>query len=381
MDRKTVWVVTRRDDSHPAIVTRGYPTSVSDLFRVRRLHKSGHEGWNSCYSDAQTSIGLAKLVEGGVSSLEDLEAAENALQILMWHDRVDVMIPAFKYRADSLVSYARCEAPRSELAFKLFLPCQPYDVVHAVEEVEIQDRKVVSSTLESSEIVGLPLKDAIRRYPSTPAQCLAMSAMPIHMGVPAYLSDPLLQRFEGKRGFVGDFYKTVRKDWDESASVVPDYDFSVRLPPFLSIVLDRATGRAAIPDAIRELRDELQPAREEMRHLSEALRGPFDQRQVESRCRDVQASFGAVVRAARKPDVSFLLPLLKLYSALKSPLDLLLKHLNPEYVPEDPRVLARRTVTGKIFSKLLATDSMQSLVTHYFTPAEIRSLEISAHNR
>jgi len=381
LDRQTIWIVSRKDDSHPRIVTDGYPTSVTDLFRVRGIYKTGHDGWNSCYSDVRTAIGLARLVEGEVSSMEDLEAAESALQILMWHDRVDVMIPGFKYRQGELVSYARCDVPRSELAFELFMPCQPYDVMYAVEEVEVRDRTIARSSLPDSRIVGLTWDEATRSYLETPAQRMAMSSMPIHMGVPAYLSDPLLQQFEGKRGFWGDFYSAIRKDWDQSASVVPDYSFSVKLPPLLSIVLDRASRRDGIPEAIRELREELEPARNEIDRLSEMLRGPFDQRDVENRCRDVKASFQAVVRASRKPDVTFVLPLLRLYSALKSPLDLLLKHLNPEYVPEDPRVLARRTVTGKIFAKLLATDSMQSLVSHYFSPAEVRSLEVSASKK
>jgi hypothetical protein len=147
-----------------------------------------------------------------------------------------------------------------------------------------------------------------------------------------------------------------------------------RFPP---IALDRAAKRASIPDSIRALREELSPCRAEMRHLSQVLRGPYDQREIEGRCRDVMASFQAVVPASRQEGPSVLLPLLKLYSAVKSPLELLIRHLSPDYRPQDPQRLANRTVTGRVFSKLLSTDSMYSLISHFLTPAEIRALDVS----
>ncbi len=380
MDRQIQWFVTRMDDSHPAIVTLGYPTSVSDLFRVVGIHRTGHEGWNSCYTDVRTSIGLARLIEGDVSSMDDIEAAEAALQALMWHDRVDVIVAGFKYRQSGLVSYARCEDPRSELAFELLSPCQPHDHVFATEEVVIEDRRVRSSSDPESTIVGLDFGEAIRRYLRvTPAQATAISSIPLHMGVPAYFSDPRIEPFTAKRGVAGEFYKTMRQEWNTVTSAVPDIDFSVTLPPLVSIVLDRATSRDSIPEAIRDLRDELEPVRREMLALSEAIRfRPYGQREIENRCKELRDSFGAVVRASRTPPSPIPLKLLELYSAAKSPLDLLIKHLNPEYSSQDPRVLANRTVTGRMFSRLLATDSISSLLSHFFTPTEIRALEISA---
>jgi hypothetical protein len=345
--------------------------------------QTGHEGWNSCYTDVRTSVGLARLVEGGVASIDDIEAAENALQALMWHDRIDVIVPGFKYDQGNLVSYARCEERRSQVAFELLQPCVPYDQIYAVEEVVLENGLVTKSSLQESRIVGLGLKDAMPNYLKlTPLQAAAISSIPIDMGVPAYFTDPQLKPFFDKRGFSGDFYKAIRQGWEEATSVVPDIDFSIRLPPLVSIVLDRSSSRDSIPQTIRDLREELAPVRTEMLGLAESLRGPYNQRQVESRCRDVKASFEAVMPASRKPQTPFLLTLLQLYSAVKSPLDLVIKHLNPDYKPHDPRVLANRTVTGQKFTPLLAkTDSMYALLTHFFTEAEIRAMEASMRSQ
>jgi hypothetical protein len=112
-----------------------------------------------------------------------------------------------------------------------------------------------------------------------------------------------------------------------------------------------------------------------MRELSAVVRGPYGQREIEERCRDIKASFEAVVPGSRKRHPPFLLTLLQLYQGLKSPLELLLTHLNPDYQPRRPRSLGNRTVTGRMFSELLATDSMYTLVSQYLSPQEISSVQ------
>jgi hypothetical protein len=329
-----------------------------------------------------TCNALARVVEGQVSSIDDLMAAEVALQVLMWHDRVDVLVPGFKYQQEGMVAYARADEPRSQLAFDLFAPCVPYDQVFAVERVRLDHDQIVQSTLDSSSLPGTALPQAKHGYlHATPLQAAVLATVPIHMGVPAYFTDPSIVPFTGRRGFFGTFYTTLAAEWQRALEVVPDIDAAVQLPPLLAIVLDRAPNRSAIPRAIRELRDELASVRVEMLGLSDLVQGARSQKEIERKCKSVQESFAAALPASRRPPVSFLLPLLKLYKASRSPLDEVIKLLNPAYVPEDPRIIANRTVTGRVFSHLLATDSMHSLVTHFFSPQEIRALELSLEAR
>src|SRR2546422_1275899 len=128
--RTATFAVSHHEEQGPGsayIPTLGYPTSAMDMYRVQGIVGTGHEGWNSCYTDVATCNALAHVVEGEVQSIDDLEAAEVALQILMWHDRVDVLVPAFKFYMEGLVAYARADQPRSRLAFDLFAPCAPHD--------------------------------------------------------------------------------------------------------------------------------------------------------------------------------------------------------------------------------------------------------------
>jgi hypothetical protein len=378
--RTTVYAVTRPNDPGPSpyIPTNGYPASASDLFRVAAVHTTGHEEWNSCFTDVNTCIALARVVEGEVSSMADLDAAEMALQCLMWHERIDVMVPGFKLRNDRFVGYAPAQEKRSPLCFDLFQPCQPYDQIYAVEEVTAHDGIIKSSNLFDSGIIEAAVADATRGYlEKTPLQAMALSSIPIDFGVPAYFTDPLVEPFTGYRGFFGQFYQTVDKGWREAIAAVPEINVVIPLPPVLAVVLDRAKSRDTIPAAIHELRDELSPVRREMLRFSEMVRGARRQKEIENDSRDIKQSFEAVVRASRQQRGVILLPLLKLYRSLRSPLDLIINALNPDYTPKDRHWLANRTVTGKMFSRLLATDSMHSLVSNFFNDAEIRNLERS----
>ena len=378
--RTATFAVTHHEEMGPGsalIPTIGYATSAADMYRVGSIVGTGHEGWNSCYTDVATCNALARLVEGEVQSIDDLKAAETALQILMWHDRVDVLVPAFKFYMDGLVAYARTDQKRSQLAFDLFAPCAPQDTIFAVERVHVVTGVISQSTLISSPLVGKIFQDVKADYLQTsPMQAATLAGVPIQMRVPAYFTDPAIESFTGKRGFFGKFYADLEMQWGKSMDVVADIDAAIPLPPLLAIVLTRAKTRDDIPKAMLEVRGELEPVRAEMLRLSDVVQGAGRQRDIEERIKDAQNSFAAALPASRYKQ-SFLFPLLKLYKAAKTPLDAMIKMINPSYSPEDPRIVANRTVTGRVFRQLLNTDSMHSLVSYFFTDAEKTNLERS----
>ena len=385
LKRTAVYGVAYQEETGPVgsyVPTLGYPTSAADMYRVGAIVETGHEGWNSCYTDVHTCNSLARLIEGPINARADLQDAETALQLLMWHDRVDVLVPGFKYSMGPSSAYARADDPRTELAFSLFGPCVPYDHIFAVERVEVEDGRIKGSTLRESPLIEMALDEAKRDYLSLSAiQAAVLASVPIDMGVPAYLTDHRLTSFTGKRGFFGKFYAALEKDWNAAMASVPDVEAVVPMPPLLAVALTRASSRSTIPDAITEMRDELAPVRTELLGLAQLVQGARKQVEIEQKCADVQRSFEAVLAASRYPEPSFLFPLLRLYKAAKSPLETLITMLNPEYVPRDPRLVANRTVTGRTFSKLLQVDSMHSLVTHFFTAAEIQALEKGEHEQ
>jgi len=216
---------------------------------------------------------------------------------------------------------------------------------------------------------------------TTQLQAEIFSSLPMDMGVPAYFSDPHLQKFFDKRGHFGQFYGTLYKHWQQASSIIPDIDESFLLPPLLSIVLTRAKNRETIPEAIFSLREELNPVRKEMLGFSESIKTNCNQAEIEAHCKKIKESFEATFAASRYQESKVVLPLLQLYKAFKSPVDTLLEVLNPNFLPNNPKMIANRTVTGKMFSKLLITEGMHSLLKRFFTRSEIKSLEKTYKNQ
>ncbi len=96
MKRTAVYGVAYQEETGPVgsyIPTLGYPTSAADMYRVGAIEETGHEGWNSCYTDVHTCNSLARLIEGPIKTRADLQDVETALQLLMWHDRVVALKP------------------------------------------------------------------------------------------------------------------------------------------------------------------------------------------------------------------------------------------------------------------------------------------------
>ncbi len=204
----------------------------------------------------------------------------------------------------------------------------------------------------------------------------ALSAVPSHLGLPAFLSDPRLSRPMSHRGFAGDFYAKMAHDWNDAVTRGPSVRSVIPLPPLVAIVLDRSNSRASIPETIVALREELQPVRNEMAQFEGMLRGGLPQKEIEDRLRFIEESFEATFKASRHPK-TVLLPLLKLYKNVRSPLDTIIKYINPDYQPSNPRFVASRTATGRAFMGLLDTDSMHTLVSHFLSLSEVRNIQHS----
>jgi hypothetical protein len=384
--RTTYWAVTHSENDPKTglgaiIPTLGNPTSASDMYRVKGYTTTGHEGWNSCFTDINTCSSLAKLIEGEISSWRDIRAAETALQLIMWHARVDILIPGFKQEFNSgFQSYVRCDQKRSQLSFDLFKPLQPYDQIYAVESVKIDGGIILESNFQESNIVGKTTEQSTKSYmESTQHQVSVMSSIALEFGVPAYFTNPLLESGFDRAGYFYRLYQSINSDWNNFTFTPPIIESNILLPPLLSIVLTRAKSRDSIPEAIVELRDELQVVRNEIESFNSMISGAYNQVELEKECKRVSESFESAFSASRYDGSKVIFPLLKLREALTKPFHVLRGIFDPNFVPHDPRIVANRTLTGKMFSNLLITDSMHSLLTHYFTSSEIKALERDAN--
>jgi hypothetical protein len=386
MNRTSQWLMAYSSaesykGQRPVIPTYGQPCTVVDLFRANACVTTGHEGWNSCYTDIDSCVGLASLIEGEITSWHQIEAAETALQALMWHDRIDVIVPGFKVQQEEpyMAFYGRCAENRSSLCFDLFKPCAPYDVIFATEEVVTnKDGTIRISNSPQSPFIGQKVQTAYQKYlEETPQHSKVLSTIPMKMKVPAYFSSPPLERYFDNRGFFGQFYAAISSDYGKAIDQVPIIDESIKFPPLLAIILTRAQNRNKIPEAIHELRDEIEKVRHEMLTFSNMIKNGKDQATIEKYSKAIQSSFDSTFAASRYGGPDLIAPLIKLYSGIKNPFDTYLSLINDAYKLETPKQLATRTTTGKMFSKLLKTESVFHLAEKHFTQTEIGNLRAS----
>src|SRR5690606_28789034 len=144
-----------------------------------------HEGWNSCYADLAAAEGLARLIEGPLRGWQDLAAAELGLQALLWHDRVDFLIPSVCVKNDGYVGYARAGSQRSKLCLDLFARCEPRDYLFPTELVDASGGRVIASSVPDSKLVGHSLEGLGDDYLAlSPSQVTAFAELPAFMKVP-----------------------------------------------------------------------------------------------------------------------------------------------------------------------------------------------------
>src|SRR6267143_2957208 len=131
--RQTIWLVNvPGGGSVPSL----YPHVRTSHFCQRPI-TSSHENWNSSFTDFTAPAALGRLIEGEVRSVDGLQAAEIALQALMWHERVDILVPGFRASHQNFAGYTRESDPRTQVAFDLFSAAAAYDHIFAVEDVEV----------------------------------------------------------------------------------------------------------------------------------------------------------------------------------------------------------------------------------------------------
>jgi hypothetical protein len=90
-DRTSYFVInydeTRGAGSGPSsfIPTLGAASTALDQYRTAGIHSTNLHELGAAFTDITAIAALAKVAEGGLASVRDLEAAETALQALLLH--------------------------------------------------------------------------------------------------------------------------------------------------------------------------------------------------------------------------------------------------------------------------------------------------------
>jgi hypothetical protein len=178
--------------------------------------------------------------------------------------------------------------------------------------------------------------------------------------MPAYFSDRSIQKnFEQKGTFSSRLYQTVGMNLMQAGEIVPGSNVEVRLPLFLWALLSRVNTRDKIPEEIKEMREELQGARDELAELDNRMQNATKQRERVDVARHYTEAFEKIVEANQQGNFSFTKH--NIYSIINTVTlslpNALLKAVNPRWKPTHPKSYVRRSVAAKSFLELVDVEN------------------------
>jgi hypothetical protein len=381
------------------IPTLGSATTVCDLYRIVGIAHNNLPDIGVVFTDTSAAVALSKIAEGGLCDVAEIEAAETALQALLLHERVHVLVPGLKISLGSNQFYVRKDPiKRTQVAFDLLALAGSRDWLVASEFVRFEGGVARTSTLAKSPLLGKSIDqthDAKAYWSNDVAESLIL--VPEELRVPAYLTDSELLHGCRGDGFHRRFYHGLNISWAKAVGGVPKVVTSIDLPPLLAIVLNRLTNRQDLVAIVRELREELSPCRAELVDLNRIVTHSTDQADIERRSGRIAESFAAIIPESRLSGAQRIQRRLFSFQRLVRPLISLIagfwtkndtsidaiagsvNQISQEVLESDK--IIDRTVTANMFSELTNTESVQSLMKHHFTTAELASLERSDRRR
>jgi hypothetical protein len=376
------------------IPTLGAAATAVDLYRILGVSQSNLDQISIAFTDVASVAALSKIAEGNVSSYQEIAAAETALQAILLHDIVHVVVPSPKIQHSSgVISYLRPDnGVRTPFGFDLFSLAGSRDFLIAPEFIHEYKGKIKRSTLKSSVLVGKAisnLQGTSFNY-SSGAISDAVNATVQEFGVPIFISDESTVRRRRGDGFSKLFYERLGKSWDEVTQGIPPVFTTIELPPLLAVVLDRLNNRADLKSVIAELRNDTKAAREELFALNSIPLKSFGQAEVERQTHRFIQSIDAIISQSRLSNAErtarklytvqkIVTPIFKMIAALAqlNGVDVISNAKDAITAITESGSVVDRTITARTFANLMKTDSLQLLAQQHFTSAEIGAIERS----
>jgi hypothetical protein len=285
------------------IPTFGAAATAVDQYRTVAVASTNLPDLGAAFTDVHAVTAIARVAEGGITDVVELEAAETALQALLLHDIVHILIPSPKIgTGNGVISYLRQdEKQRTQFGFDLFALAKSCDWLVAPEFIQVTDGVFAKSTLPESPLIGMPVEDirsGTKKYWNEEVVEAINVTVESH-GIPAYFTDPALVRSRRGDGFSKRFYHRMRQSWDKAVGDIPPIVCTFALPPLLAIVLNRLNNRADLRSIVVDLRAELAAVRTELRDFNNLVTQSTSSSDIEASVRRIVESFDAIVPESR----------------------------------------------------------------------------------
>lgn len=377
------------------IPTFGHVATSFDAYRTAGVHSITNPPRSWCLTDTDAQAALGRVIDGPITSCLDIERAESALRAVLLHESVELLVPCVKAQYETgFIGYMRFDKQeRNDAAFAAFDVAYCRDLLFATEFITTANGQILSSTNPLSRIVGATLENPSSHYRSLLSTAgETATALPMALGAATHYSSPELGAAmnNGAAGFIDDLYKRIYRPWVEFAQSGPSLYVDVKLPPFLAIVLSRAATREKIPEVIRDLRNELAPARANLHEMNDYLERSLTQADINAFVQKTNSAFDAIVPEALLTDgerrkrrllsiFSFVKPVRQIYSLAADPLTANPEKFKELFASTQTAVamssrLVNRSVAAVTLAELLRVESVRNTILTHFDHEEVKML-------
>lgn len=247
--------------------------------------------------------GLATLIDGPITQLEDLNAIEESLRAVVLHDEAiflpwplaashitmkgqGAIDPAAGNNRTPFTGRMTCTAVTSTgVSFKLqedlppgewicttFSPTELYGLFIPRRELDTAPDIQLSGALQ--ELVA-NWSEALPGHPNYEAHLNFLKTLfwAVQNGGSAVCKLTFAQAaIEAASSFPDQLFRDLDRDWREFGQKMKDVEVGPVIPPVMAIVLSRSASRDKIPAIVRDLRDEWATARSKVWSLMDQLK-------------------------------------------------------------------------------------------------------------
>nr|WP_321464273.1 hypothetical protein [uncultured Desulfobulbus sp.] len=395
---QTNFIVTRPEETRglgggPSsyIPTLGHIASTFDIYRTVGIAEviNAPESW--AFTDLDSVAALGRIVDGPITSGEDIARAESAIRSALLYEFSEVAVPCVKAdHGNGIIGYLRFDNEfRNKASFEAFscVPCR--DHLLAVEFVNLKDGEIIQSSFSESDLIGTTISDSVKNLNYVTNRTSEVAAtLPMQFGAATHYTGPIYSAVTDRSpsGFIDELYRRVYRPWMDVAQAGPHLRLELKLPPLLAIVLHRSNSRSDVPTVLKELREEMAPIRADLVRLNRMIDSCHEQSEIYAQTQRISESFDAVVaeslltpaelRYRRIISIFNLIkPVRQIYSIAADPLAadsekfLEAFRSSQEVIKKNSRIVSRSVAASKV-SELLRVSSIRDMVTSHFTGDE-----------
>ena len=361
------------------IPTRGLPTHVNDIYRADGYFRASDPDLSEgvIFSENYNDIGV---FENEISSFEDLLRFESILRFILLRENLFVLEPSVRVKIvntnSSLETYQRIPKYSLESSDFVFQKSKAFNRLFPIEKLTIEKGVVTKTTnpesiylnVKQSELSQLILRDKL--------SLSFLKTIPQSLSVPFISNNPNnLNNPNNFKEIFSDFLSSLDFNFSEKTKYEVKYGYNIALPFFSNAVFSIAKGRDDIPNAILELRNDLEPLRNKLHNFELQFKGIKSTRELALLSKGIESTIDSYTKNIYEAGTK-LSDMIRLgISLFSNPNETIGKIFNPQYsLNNDYPVLFGESNYHRM-KRIISKENINSNIEHILSKTEMEKIK------